>query len=275
MEEKKLSSTSSARRYLLKKSKRSDRKNLLLFSGSEPLLSRQSKQSLRPAFQIARELDPDTVKSVYVSNKARFTKATTHNIVAVIEGRIADSVICLSAHYDHMGGMGSLWYPGANDNASGVAVLLELARIYAQDPPPVTLMFCFFTGEEQGLKGSQAFVRHPTLPLKNIIMALNLDMVGSGLDGYGIVAGNEHPEDISIFEDYREQHGIGMLHLRGNAPNSDHFPFTEKNVPALFFYSSGGEQPYHHPDDVPETLDWQALENTVLLMKDYIDKKSK
>ena len=99
-------------------------------------------------------------------------------------------------------------------------------------------------------------------------------MVGSGLDGYGIVGGNDHAEDVSIFEDIREEFGFGNLKLRPNAPNSDHFPFTVKGVPALFFYASGGEQPYHHPDDIPETLDWESMENTVLMMKEYILRKA-
>lgn len=275
MEAHDLSSLSAARRYLLKKSRPKDRRKLLMFSGDYPLLSRQSKQYARPALQVEKSCLSDKIESVYMFNRSELKNVTTNNIIAKIEGtEHPDSVICISAHYDHMGSLGEVYYPGANDNASGTAVLLSLARYFSKNPPPVSLVFCFFTGEEQGLKGSWKYVKHPSVPLKNVMMALNLDMVGSGLKGYGIVAGNDHPDDISIFEDIREANGLGDLRLRHNAPNSDHFPFTAIGVPALFFYASGGEQPYHHPDDIPETLDWKAIENTVIMVKRYILSKN-
>ncbi len=271
-----LGSVSQVRRYLMKKSKKKDSGSLLLFAEERPIISRQSNQYAHPAYQVCESLIPDTIYSVYVMNEVIFKKTRTNNVIAVIEGiTMPDSVICISAHYDHMGGLGDVYYPGANDNASGVAVLLALARYYAETPPPMTLVFCFFTGEEQGLKGSWKYTRNPILPLKKVMMALNLDMVGSGLGGYGLVGGNDWPSDVSIFEEIREAHEMGQLKLRSNSPNSDHFPFTVKGVKAIFFYAFGGEQPYHHPDDIPETLDWETIENTVLLMKDYIKEKSK
>lgn len=271
-----LYSQSSARRYLMKKSSMRDRNTLLLFSGDYPLVSRQDRQYDRPSIQVDQTVLPDEINSVYVFNKAMDKIVWTNNVIATIKGtQDPESAICLTAHYDHMGAMGDFYYPGANDNASGVTVLLALARYFAENPPPMTLVFCFFTGEEQGLQGSWHYVRKPVFPLKKTIMTINLDMVGSGVDGYGIVGGNDHPNDISIFEDIREEMGLGDLKLRANAPNSDHFPFTVKGVPALFFYTSGGEQPYHHPEDLPETLDWKAIENTVHLMKEYIIRKTK
>jgi aminopeptidase YwaD len=271
-----LGSVSQVRRYLMKKSKKKNNESLLLFAEERPIISRQSKQYGRPAFQICDSLITDTVRSVYVKNDVIYKNVRTNNVIAIIEGNtMPDSIICLSAHYDHMGGLGDVYYPGANDNASGVAVLLALARYYAETPPPMTLVFCFFTGEEQGLKGSWKYVSKPVFPLKKVMMALNLDMVGSGLDGYGLVAGNNWPAEVSIFEDIREAHNLGGLKLRPNSPNSDHFPFTTKGVKAIFFYAAGGKQSYHHPDDISETLDWKAMENTVLLMKEYIGQKIK
>ncbi len=270
-----LYSNSSARRYVLKKSKRKDKNSLMVFLGDKPIISNQSKQSKRPAIQINKEKMPAILNEIYLSNQVELKKVSTNNVIAVVKGsEKPDSAICLSAHYDHMGALGEVYYPGANDNASGVAVLLSLARHYAKNPPPITLVFCFFTGEEQGLLGSKAYVKDPSFPLENILMVINLDMVGSGLNGYGVVAGNNYPEDVSIFEDIREKYDMGDLRLRDNSPNSDHFPFTRKGVPAMFFYASGGEQPYHYPEDIPETLDWKAMENTVLLMKEYITKNT-
>ena len=270
-----LPSSSSARRFLIKKSTKKDRNTLLLFTGSYPLMSKQDKQYERPSIQVDKKVMPEELTSVYVYNKVKNKIVWTNNVIAVIEGsKEPEKAICLSAHYDHMGALGDIYYPGANDNASGVTVLLELARYFSENPPPVTVVFCFFTGEEQGLQGSWRYIRDPAVRLKNTMMVINLDMVGSGLDGYGIVGGNDHPEDVSIFEDIREEYGFGNLKLRPNAANSDHFPFTVKGVPALFFYASGGEQPYHHPDDIPETLDWNAIQNTVVMVREYIIRKA-
>jgi len=271
-----LPSLSSARRFLIRKSKKKDRQKLLLLNSDYPLISRQSDQYPRAAVQVNQEFLDENPQSIYMFNKTEFKKVRTNNIISVIPGsETPDSSICFSAHYDHMGALGDIYYPGANDNASGVAVLMSLARYYAENPPPMTLVFCFFTGEEQGLKGSWRYVRKPAFPLKKTLLAINLDMVGSGSDGYGIVGGNELPQEVSIFEDIREKLDIGDLKLRPNKPNSDHFPFTHKGVPALFFYSSGGEQPYHHPDDVMETMDWEAVENTLRMMKEFIKRKIK
>jgi Zn-dependent M28 family amino/carboxypeptidase len=173
-----------------------------------------------------------------------------------------------------MGALGDIYYPGANDNASGVAVVLSLARYYSKDPAAMSLVFCFFTGEEQGLYGSEKYVKDPLISLDKTMMVLNLDMVGSGHEGWGIVAGKENPKDMEIFEKYCAQHELGKLKNRSNKPNSDHFPFTRKGVKAMFFYASGGKQPYHHPDDIPETLDWDVMENLFEMIRSYISEKT-
>ena len=159
------SSTSAARRHLIKKSKKKDKNTLLLFSGSYPLISKQDRQYERPAIQVDKHVLPDSIENIYVYNKVREKPVWTHNVIATIEGKEdPGSAICLTAHYDHMGALGDMYYPGANDNASGVAVLLELARYFSDNPPPVTLVFCFFTGEEQGLQGSWRYIRDPQFP---------------------------------------------------------------------------------------------------------------
>ena len=216
-------------------------------------------------------------EKVYFKNHTILKKVTSNNIITVIEGKNdPEHAICFSAHYDHMGGMGNMYYPGANDNASGIAVLLSLARYFEENQPPITLVFCFFTGEEQGLKGSWHYVKHPVFPLKNIVLAINLDMVGSGIEGYGIVGGNEQPGDVSIFEDIREEFATsGNLKLRPNAPNSDHFPFTRTRACLHYSFMLQAENSLIIiPDDIPETLDWESMKNTVLMMKEYIIEKS-
>ncbi len=270
-----LNSLSEVRRHLMTVRPRKSAEKLLVFPEEYILQSRQNKQSSLPAIQVRQNLIPDTVRTLYLSHRVRYKRFSSNNIIAVIEGGSEpDSVIMLTAHYDHMGALGDeVYYPGANDNASGVAVLLSLARYYAQNSPKHTLVFVFFTGEEQGLAGSWNYVRRPAVPLKNIAACVNLDMVGSGREGYGMVAGADCPKDTLLLQEIAARNGLGEIRVRDNSPNSDHFPFTVYDVNAFFLYASGGEQPYHHPEDIAETLDWDVLENTYVLIRDYLDRR--
>ena len=107
------------------------------------------------------------------------------NVFASIKGtKIPDSIIIMSAHYDHLGGMGSkTYFPGANDNASGVALLLNLAKHYAKNPAPYTIVFICFAAEEAGLLGSKYFTENPLTNLSKTKFMLNLDLVGTGESG--------------------------------------------------------------------------------------------
>lgn len=269
-----LVSVSAARRHLLENTPSSIKGKLILFEEDRTLISRQNKKYKQVAFQVVKDRIPDDIAFVYAKHRTSYRSVVTRNIIGMIKGTsMPDSTICISAHYDHMGAWGNVYYPGANDNASGVAVLLSLARYYSKNPPAMTLIFCFFTGEEQGLYGSQRYVQKPLVPLKQNIMTLNLDMVGSGHDGWGVVAGKEYPLEAAIFQGIAEHNDLGKLKLRDNAKNSDHFPFIEAGSKALFFYASGGKQAYHHPEDIAETLDWDVMENMISMIKDYIQAK--
>ncbi len=269
-----LTSLSGVKRYMIEHAPRQDRNKILLFEENYPIVSRQNKQFPQVTFQVVKDVLPDTIKHIYAYHKTRYTSTLTHNVISMIKGSdMPDSVITLGAHYDHMGAYGDLYYPGANDNGSGVAVLLALARYYAENPPPVTLIFCFFTGEEQGLYGSRKYVRRPVRPLKQNMMMLNLDMIGSGHDGWGAVAAKDYPNEAAIFQTIAEKQEFGKIKLRDNAKNSDHFPFTLARNKAIFFYSSGGKQPYHHPDDILGTMDLDVLEKIMVMVKGYIETK--
>lgn len=114
-------------------------------------------------------------------------KAT--NICAVVKGTTKpDSVILITAHYDHLGGMGKdTHFPGANDNASGVSFLLSLAKYYAANPQKYTIAFICFAGEEAGILGSKYFTENPLIDLQKIRFLINVDMVGTGETGATVV----------------------------------------------------------------------------------------
>ena len=167
-----------------------------------------------------------------------------------------DSFLVLTAHYDHLGGMGSeVYFPGANDNASGIALLLSMAKYYHENPAPFTVVFIAFAAEEIGLKGSEHFVQHPLFPLKNIKFLVNLDLMGNGDEGITIVNATEFPQQFQmLLELNKADNWFSAINSRGKAANSDHYHFSENGVPAFFIYTLGGTKAYHDVYDVPEGI---------------------
>lgn len=197
---------------------------------------------------------------------------TSANVGAIIKGTTKpDSILVFTAHYDHLGGMGSkTFFPGANDNASGVAMLLDLAKYYASHPPKYSIAFICFAAEEAGLLGSKYFTENPLVPLKNIRFLWNLDLVGTGETGATVVNATVHPQEFSLLNQINnEKQLLKKINSRGKAANSDHYFFTEKGVPAFFLYTQGGIAAYHDVDDKAETLPLTAYENLFKLFVNF------
>lgn len=197
------------------------------------------------------------------------------NVTAMVKGTTKpDSVIVFTAHYDHLGGMGNgTYFPGANDNASGVAMLLDLAKYYAANPPKYSVVFIAFAAEEIGLLGSKYFTENPLFPLTNIRFLWNLDLLGNGDAGATVVNATIHPNEFALLNKINEQHKyLPKINPRGKAANSDHHFFTEKGVPAFFLYTQGGSSAYHDVDDIAKTLPLTAYEN---LFKMFVDFNAK
>jgi len=198
----------------------------------------------------------------------------TGNICGVVKGTAKpDSVIVFTAHYDHLGGMGAdTYFPGANDNASGVTQVLTMAKYYAAHPQSYTMAFILFSGEEPGLVGSKYFSEHPLIPLKNIRFLINLDLEGTGIDGITVVNATAYPKEFSLLKQVNEQgHYLVKVNPRGKAANSDHYFFSEKGVPAFFIYTLGGIKAYHDIYDVSATLPLTVYENMFKLLIRFND----
>lgn len=186
------------------------------------------------------------------------------NVCAVVKGTLKpDSVIVITAHYDHLGGMGKkTYFPGANDNASGVSFLLSLAKYYAKNPQPYTITFICFAGEEAGILGSKYFTQNPLIPLQNIRFLFNVDMVGTGETGATVVNATQYPKEFAALNKINDEGKLLVkINPRGKAANSDHYYFTEKGVPAFFLYTQGGISAYHDVDDKAKTLPFSVYEN--------------
>jgi VanZ family protein len=200
----------------------------------------------------------------------------TQNLAAIVRGSAQpDSFLVVSAHYDHLGMMGKqTYFPGANDNASGVALLLELAAHYArpENRPTCSVVFLLFGAEEAGLVGSSYFVRHPLVPLASIKFLLNLDLLGTGEEGATVVNGRVHEAAFARLTALNEaSHYLPRLTARGRAANSDHYPFSEAGVPAFFLYTRGGSLAYHDVNDRPAALSLAGFAGAYGLARDFLD----
>jgi aminopeptidase YwaD len=191
------------------------------------------------------------------------------NVCGIIKGtQKPDSVIVFTAHYDHLGGMGSdTYFPGANDNASGLSLLLSLAKYYGANPQPYSIAFICFAGEEAGLRGSKYFTENPLLPVHQIRFLTNVDLVGTGQEGITVVNATEFPREFTLLNTINDQHQyLTSIKARGKAANSDHYWFSEKGVPAFFMYTMGGIKAYHDVFDRGETLPLTELSDLFKLV---------
>lgn len=183
-----------------------------------------------------------------------------------------DKFIVFTAHYDHLGKMGDAIFPGASDNASGTAMVLNLAKHYAKIKPEYTMVFILFAGEEVGLLGSEFFTTYPTFNIKNIKTLVNLDIMGSAENGIVVVNATEFPKQFKTLQKINTRKGyLPEVRSRGPTQNSDHYHFYKKGIPSFFIYSNGGPGFYHDIYDTPESLPMANYENVFKLLVDFVD----
>ena len=203
----------------------------------------------------ALKLAPKEI-NINIENKV-LSHFKANNVCGIVKGRLnPDSLIVITAHYDHLGGMGrDTYFPGANDNASGVALLLSLAKHYAANPPDFSVVFICFAGEEAGLLGSKHFSENPLVNLKNIRFLINTDLAGTGEEGITVVNATIFKKEYALLNSINDQYKyLVKINSRGKTANSDHYWFTQKGVPSFFIYTMGGIRAYHDIYDRAATL---------------------
>ena len=229
-----------------------------------------------PVLYVQRDSWPGDEPAIEVNFEQQFrTNLTTQNVVAMIPGtREPDSFLVFTGHYDHLGRMGSdMYIPGANDNASGMALLTHLVQHYAQHPPDYTVVFLAFGAEEVGLLGSKYFVEHPLIELDRIRFLVNVDIVGTGSEGMAVVNGRVFEAEMALLDSLNTaMDALPHIKLRGKAANSDHYYFTEKGVHAFFIYTMGGISAYHDIYDRAETLPLTAFPDLKRLLIAFGDR---
>ena len=224
----------------------------------EAITSSKSPQSLTLPSEMTITLDIDIERE----------KATVHNVVGFLPGR-SDEYVVIGAHYDHLGlgdhsslapsKIGSVHH-GADDNASGVAGLIELARVLSRHRETLErgVLFIAFTGEEIGLLGSSHWVNHPTLPLDKAVAMINMDMIGRIRDNKVYVGGTGTGSTFNeLLGKIEPNHDFEVSFSESGYTASDHTSFVTKKVPVLFFFS-GLHSDYHKPSDTAEKINGKA-----------------
>jgi len=210
---------------------------------------------------------PDT-RRVALDVSVESTRATVNNILAYLPGK-TDEYVILGAHYDHLGRgnfdslapsqIGQI-HPGADDNASGTAGVLELARLFAPLKGQLQrgILFMNFAGEELGLLGSAEWVKEPTLPLDKAVAMMNMDMIGRIKDDKVYIGGIGTGSTFqTILHQAEEKSTFQYQNSPGGYSSSDHTSFVTKRIPVLFFFS-GLHSDYHKPSDTWEKINADA-----------------
>ena len=194
------------------------------------------------------------------------------NIIGYLDGKNNDSIVVISAHYDHLGKVGTTIFPGASDNASGTAMLMSLIKYYSENKPEYKTVFMAFAGEEAGILGADYYVNHPFFDLKQIKFLVNLDIMGAGDQGIQVVNGKNFQKKYNDLVKINSNNNyLKEVKIRGESCNSDHCPFYMKGVPSFFIYTLGGKGYYHDPNDKVENLNLDYSPKVFNLLKDFIN----
>lgn len=235
----------------------------------------------RPVIFIKRKSIPPSARTISFDIDEKLAKNfNTTNLVGFVKGtQFPDSFLVFTAHYDHLGMMGDqVYFPGANDNASGTSMLLNLAKYYGDTShhSPYSIAFISFTGEEAGLSGSSYYVQNPVFPLSKIKFLINMDLMGTGEEGITVVNGTVYEDEFLLLESINEsKQYLPQIKKRGKAANSDHYHFSEKKIKSIFIYTMGGIAAYHDIDDKASTLPLTKFENVFRLIRDFVTEYSK
>lgn len=233
---------------------------------AEHLAERFRKLPLKPAFGDSY-FQP--IPWLLTSPRADGKTVIGRNVGAYLPGsdpQLAGEWIILAAHYDHLGIRHGKLYPGADDNASGVAMLLEVAEAMAltKDKPKRSVYFISFDHEEDGLQGSTHFAAHPPREFSKLKAFLVADILGRSMadvmEEYVFALGSEHSPQLRALlkSTTSDPIKVGRIGADVVGTRSDYGPFRDRKVPFLFF-TTGTHRDYHQPTDLPDRLDYEKL----------------
>ena len=231
----------------------------------------------KPVIWLLSKQIPKGSRTVTVDIENKFYKDyRCFNVIAHVDGASHDSCYVFTAHYDHLGNLGrKVYYPGANDNASGTATLVTLAAYYAKNRPKFDMLFISFSGEDANLRGSEYYAEHPVVPLDRVKYLVNVDMIGDNNPVQYCETSDAGQRGFELFEKINnEKHYFKSLNHGKLAANSDHYPFARRGVPCIFLENAEGDAfPYYHtPQDNWKNAVFDSYEPVFKLIVDFIER---
>ncbi|MBQ8703867.1 MAG: M28 family peptidase [Bacteroidales bacterium] len=202
----------------------------------------------------------------------------SQNVCGYIPGE-TDTMVVFTAHYEHLGMHGDTLFPGAHDNASGTAAIMDLARqlstTHSSLPTKYTYVFLFFGGEESGLVGSHYFADNPLVSFAKVKLLVNLDLFCGGDEGLMVVNANDRETQpfVDLLQQINERDGYTpKIGRRDNAPNSDHY-WLSAHCPAIFIYTLGGPYGgYHSPTDTCDGCGLGNYHRHMTLLRAFLEQ---
>ena len=252
----------------------------LILTWDEPLKFYKAygeKVNPKPVLWILSKQISRASKSVTVDIDNKFLQGyRCFNVIASVEGARHDSCYVFTAHYDHLGNLGrKVFYPGANDNASGTATLVTLTAHYAQQRPKFDMFFIAFSGEDANLRGSDYYAEHPVYPLEMIRYLINVDMIGDNNPVLYCETSDQGQRGFELFEKINGEKGYFKSLNHGKlAANSDHYPFAKRGIPCIFLEDAEGDAfPYYHTTlDNWKNAVFDSYEPVFKLITDFIER---
>jgi aminopeptidase YwaD len=247
-------------------------KGIIQVTYKTPYSSVSMMQGTAVTFYVYNKAIPENPSSLHLNIEAKDITHQARNILGTVKG-LVDTFIVFTAHYDHLGGVGTkAYFPGANDNASGTAMVLDFARQIAKTgSKKYSFAFMLFSGEEAGLLGSEYYASNPVFPLDKIKIVINLDMVGTGADGISVFNGSAYPKDFAALDSINNAQGLNLkLKCKSPSRGSDHYSFHKRGVKALFLLTDDKNAPYHTVTDTFDKLSFEAYERLYKLIDAYI-----
>ena len=235
--------------------------------------SRNHFNTPMPVFMVD-ETFPADAKKVSIDVEAQMIENDAHNIIAWIPGtKYTEKHYIISCHYDHLGICGDEIFYGANDNASGTAMLLNLMRHYKENPPEYSVMFIFFDAEENNLLGSFFYADNPLLPLEDIQYFVELDMIGDNGNTIYCQISDSGEEGLECLNAISSSLPVPFAKLDRHPLDdyADHYPFALKGVPAIYIEMDGDtNKNYHSPRDTFENFSADNYERLFTLVTEFV-----
>ncbi|MBR6076736.1 MAG: M28 family peptidase [Paludibacteraceae bacterium] len=232
--------------------------------------------SAKPIIWVASSFPKDAKDVEFSIDNKFFENYETENVIAQIKGRSNDSCYVFVAHYDHLGNLGrDIYFPGANDNASGTSMIITLAEYYAKHRPDYDIYFISCSGEECGLRGSDYFCNNPLFDLSRIKYLINFDMVGDNNKSMNCEVSKTGMRGLNLLETINKRGQFFESFIKGElSANSDHYPFAQKGVPCILMINENGSTfPYYHtPEDNLQNADYSIYSRLFRLTTDFIEE---